>query len=245
MPRPLGSRNLREMEISEIVARLHKMVNAGIGIMEASRRVGAKMELSSDIVYQVWRRMLPTTDLATRYIKASAFRLAARVVRKASAEQAISVLSRPNIGVLDPASTGGGGGGGHQFMIGVAVDSLGGVKVGIQGGPIGQLPEASSSPVPSSEPKTGETGPGVYEDDEEDSLPDEETVFRRGRGPNRYQAPVIEPIPKEEGRFFGQRTSTRSALAKVEYREEVKRVRKDRERIKQRMREMAEEMKGK
>lgn len=66
----------------------------------------------------------PTTALAERYIKANAMTLATRVVRHASVEEAVDVLSRPNVGVLQPNKTGGGLG----IFLSVNADSCGGVK---------------------------------------------------------------------------------------------------------------------
>lgn len=45
----------------------------------------------------------PTQGLAKDYLKANALRLAMRIVEEANVEEAVDILSRPNIGVLKPA----------------------------------------------------------------------------------------------------------------------------------------------
>ena len=48
--------------------------------------------------------MMSTTDQAEQLLKASAERLAARVIINANVDQALDVLERPNIGVLQPVN---------------------------------------------------------------------------------------------------------------------------------------------
>lgn len=74
------------------------------------------------------QRMMPTTDLAQAVLQRGAVRLASRVLRKANVVEAIDILSRPNIGVLDPIKKQEGGGG---FLISMSADSCGAVKVGV------------------------------------------------------------------------------------------------------------------
>ena len=59
-----------------------------------------------DEVCAVRRQYLPTTTLAAHYLKAKALQLAERIVAEANVEEAIDVLSRPNIGVLEPLPKG-------------------------------------------------------------------------------------------------------------------------------------------
>lgn len=78
--------------------------------------------------------MTDSTPLATAMIKASAHHLVKRVLDKADVNQALDILSRPNIGVLKPINRQADG---PQIMISVNQESLGGVQqvgVGIPGG---------------------------------------------------------------------------------------------------------------
>lgn len=83
-------------------------------------------------------RYQPTTELATVILKKGAMRLASRVVRRANVTEAIDVLSRPNIGVLDPIKKTEGGGG---FIISVTAESCGTVKVGAAFNPLTDHPQ--------------------------------------------------------------------------------------------------------
>lgn len=90
------------------------------------------------------RRYHPSTTLATRLIRANAERLALRVIRHATVEDAIDVLSRPNIDVLKPNST-------NNRPLGifssVSLDSCGAVKVGVVVQEGGSDAAGSRSPV--------------------------------------------------------------------------------------------------
>lgn len=79
-------------------------------------------------IASVIARYQPTTELAQVILKKGAMRLAARIVRRANVTEAIDVLSRPNIGVLDPIKKQEGGGG---FIMSITAESCGTVKVGV------------------------------------------------------------------------------------------------------------------
>jgi len=68
----------------------------------------------------------PTTKAATWYLRTQAFAMAQNIVEKGSPADHIDVLSRPNIGVLEPIKKVGGEGGSGLF-ISVQVGSCGGV----------------------------------------------------------------------------------------------------------------------
>ena len=81
-------------------------------------------------------RMADTSVLAKATLKAGAARLAERVVEKANVVEAVEVLSRPGMDVLQPAAIKGGGGG-FGIQVSVGVGSCGTV-VKIEGGPNAQ-----------------------------------------------------------------------------------------------------------
>lgn len=231
---------LREADIAEVMARFKRYRKAGKPIMEAVRLVAKDTELLEATVYSIQKRMRPTTEVATDYIKANSLKLAMRVVRKANVDQSIALLSRPNIGVLEPAN-GEGGMGGSRFMIGVAVDSLGGVKVGVQlEGPAPQaLPAHDEGLEPLDyDPPDSSEGIEVGEIIEEEPKP-------RARTPKWHEpAPKplpIAPVPKVEGRIMGQSVQVREAVAKAGAEELRLSAVKARNRIRKRMAEMAAE----
>lgn len=79
-------------------------------------------------IASVVQRYQPTTNIAEVILKKGAARMAARIVRRANVTEAIDVLSRPNIGVLDPIKKAEGGGG---FIMSITAESCGTVKVGM------------------------------------------------------------------------------------------------------------------
>lgn len=232
----MGSPKLREHELAEIMAR-YKKARRTLGIKDSCNRVSELMGIKPDTIYGVVRRLAPTTDIATDYIRGSALKLAMRVVRKANADQSIALLRNPRIGVLDPESAGGGGGG-RMFMVGVAMDSLGGVKVGVQIGPT--TDEALGLPAAISEAEVDEESilEGATTENEEDEAP----VVRRKWHEKDPPKAQIAPIPKEPGEVMGSGLEYRLAQAKRIRKELASKKRKDAADIRDRMKRMQAEM---
>lgn len=130
---PKGYR-LKVEVLEEIKVKYDLARKEGLGRVQAYEAVGADMEIDWKTIAAVIRRLKPTTQLAQDYLKASAMRLAVRVVRNAGVQQSIDLLSRPNIGVLAPIQQAQGGGGGG-FFLSVTADSCGSVKVGVMPAP--------------------------------------------------------------------------------------------------------------
>lgn len=125
---PKGS-PLPAYEVQEMVARFNQYKKQGKPTMEACKLIGEHLDREPSTVWAVIRRLTPTTGIAVDYLKAQAYRLAHRVVSHGSVEQALDVLSRPNIGVLEPIKKGDAGGGG--FYLSVESNSCGAVRVGV------------------------------------------------------------------------------------------------------------------
>jgi hypothetical protein len=101
----------------------------GMSIMESYERVGLHVGRSAAVVGITINRLRPTTDMAKMYLRAKSLKLVKRLVKKASPAEIIDVLSRPSIGVLDPAKKEEAGRAG--FFLSVSADSCGAVKVGL------------------------------------------------------------------------------------------------------------------
>lgn len=101
-------------------------------MMQACDLVGADMEMPGKSVWSIIQRFKPTTDLGKMYMKAKAYRMTKRLVKEAKAGELIDILSRPGMGVIEPAVKNEGGAGG--FFLSVAADSCGAVKVGVATG---------------------------------------------------------------------------------------------------------------
>lgn len=235
---------MREADIAEVIACFKKHRQRGLAVMAACNRVQADMGVNAATVYTWVRRMRSTSDVATQYLQASSLKLAMRVVRKANVEQAIGILSRPNIGVLDPAGEGGVGGG-RQFTIGVAMDSLGSVKVGLQIGPAPASQLEASPELVDSGPENEESVID-YTSDEVEEVEEERAPPRKWlyRDPKK---PKIEPVPLPEGESaqgrIGKSLEYRLALAKAERKDKAKAMKKAKNKVNKRAAELAAELK--
>lgn len=172
-------------EVQEIMARFNQHRAQNKSIMESCELIGKHLQRDTTTIWAVIRRLRPTSGIAGDYIRANAFKLAHRVVEQASVEQALDILSRPNIGVLEPIKKGEVGGGG--FYLSVQSDSCGAVKVGVA--------------MPGLNPAQGAN----HEQNNPYQLPED----------TAQSPEVVREIPADTGdsiAFFGRRT--RSLLAK-------------------------------
>lgn len=232
----MASPQLREHELVEIMARFKKYRKAGQGIVEACKSIEKDTEIPWDTIYKVQRRFTPTTDAATMYLQANALRLAMRVTRRANVDQALNILSRPNIGVLEQPNSEGVGGGG--FMIGVAVDSLGGVKVGVQLGQ-GSTPQALP-PAPEADAILDlPVADGLEEEEEEQPM-----VRHLPRPVGRPRVERIEPVAREEGKHFGRSETFRVAQAKADQKEALKKKKANDRAVRARQKELEQQVFG-
>lgn len=108
------------LSLSEKNLILH-MSGKGRAIGEISRAV----ERSESTVSRFLARMADTSDLARATIKAGTATLAERIIKKATVGEAIEVLSRPGIDVIQPAPQKGVGGQGWGIQVSVGVASCG------------------------------------------------------------------------------------------------------------------------
>lgn len=65
--------------------------------------IAARTGWSPIEVRDIRAMFFPRASLAADYLRANALKLAQRVVEEANVEEAVDILSRPNIGVLEPA----------------------------------------------------------------------------------------------------------------------------------------------
>ena len=105
-------------------------------IMRCCKEIGREMDppMLPETVHGILMRLRPTTDIAKMYLKAKAYKLVRRLVKRANPAEIIDVLTRPGIGVLEPQVKMEGSGGGG-FFLSVSAESLGAVKIGV-----GQMP---------------------------------------------------------------------------------------------------------
>lgn len=102
---PKGT-NLPVHIVQEILIRFDRHRRDGMAIMQACTQISLDIEevkMPPHTVWAVLQRLRPTTDLAKMYLKAKAYRLVKRVVNKASPAEALDILSRPGMGVIEAA----------------------------------------------------------------------------------------------------------------------------------------------
>lgn len=129
---------------ADIYDRFKVLVKGGMPLMKAYEQLGEEFGKPPSTIRLLMQRFRPRTDLARAFLKASALRMAKKIVTHGDPGHMIDVLSRSNIGVLAPKTEGGQGGGG--FFLSVQAESCGAVKVGVmQAQPLPQL-ESSDNP---------------------------------------------------------------------------------------------------
>lgn len=114
-----------KMDAAEQVAIL-KLLDEGWNLSQVASKSGRSVAAIS----RLRAKYTPTTDLAARFIKASALSMVQRVVEKGTTDQFIDVLTRPNVGVLEPVAKGGGG-------------DFGGVHISVSAGSVGAIVTAT------------------------------------------------------------------------------------------------------
>lgn len=153
--RKIGTKVKRPDELAEICGVYKRHRKNGMGVQQSYERTAEDLGYTADSVAQVVRRFIPTTDVASSYLKANTLRMAMRLVRKANPAEIIDVLSRKDIGVLAPKSEEAGGQQG--FFLSVQADSCGAVKVGVTSGQMTllapQKPELPAGEVIDVEPE--------------------------------------------------------------------------------------------
>lgn len=122
---------LDDSDILGILEAVQASLDQGASLIYAYRYVARGWGVSPDTVGNYWREHRPTTKLATMKIQARASQIVEKIIEKAPTNELIDILSRPNIGVLEPMKSGNQGGG---FIVSVSADSCGGVKVGVAAG---------------------------------------------------------------------------------------------------------------
>lgn len=151
-------RSVRPMDMEEKAEVLRLYFKERKTITDIAKELGRKHETISKFI----RTMTDSTQVAQQFLKAKAFELTKRVVEKANVDQAIEILSRPNVGVLEPHKKGNDA---PQIMISVNTESIGAVVMPVTG------PNSSDTPIlPPSDAPAKLIGAGrTYNDDDEQS----------------------------------------------------------------------------
>lgn len=185
---------IQDTIIAEIVTEFEKAKRRGLtdqqSYSEAAERVGV---MPADVRHHV-TALRSTVKLAQMKIRAKASVMVDRIVEKAPTSELIDILSRPNVGVLEPSQKGGQGGGG--FILSVGLDSLGGVRA-----TAALLPESPAGlPAPQESHRDGENIIDVggivdgQEDGDAPERPNTADAFRKRLALARATAPEPESL---------------------------------------------------
>jgi hypothetical protein len=130
-PEPAAPKKLRRFkldDISEILSLFKRLTEVeGYQVWEAHKILATQFDRTPATILNLLKRFRPTTKTAQSYMEAQALKLAMRVVRNADVDQAIDVLSRPNLAVLAPAKEIASGPQG--FFLSVQAENLGAVRL--------------------------------------------------------------------------------------------------------------------
>lgn len=121
-------KHLSDQDLSFIIGSVKYGDSLGHSRTDTYKSLAAKLDRDWKTIAGAVNRLMPTVDLAKMRLRAGASRMARRIINRGSTSELIDVLSRPNIGVLDPIKSEKGQGGG--FFMSVEMDSLGAVRIG-------------------------------------------------------------------------------------------------------------------
>lgn len=183
--------------------------------------VGDKLGYEWKVIGRVYRMMQPTTMAAADLIRARAFRMTSKLVRTANNEQIIDILSRPNIGVLDPIKKGDGGGAG--IFIGVDAGTCGAVSVSIN-----QPPQQQQLQTPQPAlPEALECNDYTLDEGDEDETTGGEAQPRQHIEMNGCVPVTDDPMDRHRPRSPGSSKKYERAMAEAKARLDAKRARQE------------------
>lgn len=197
-------------------------IRLGKSRLDIYEAIGKMYGRDPGVVRLTIRRLLPTTDIATDLLRAKAHHLTRRLIRKANTTEILDILSRPNIGVLEPIKKVDSGSG--NIIIGVSMESCGAVNIGVQHGENERnRPEAPTAQIGGASGE--ETRPRAFDTDE---YPAPE----RAAGPAVLDIePVVEDAPRERQQrgLLGRSQHYLNAIAELQAQRQKRQVRNRRE----------------
>lgn len=124
------AQRIDEEEQEYILGLYEQSIKNGHGLLATYGYIARATGHHERTIQGVMRKLLPTTKLATAKLRAASSKLVDRLIAKAEVPDILDILSRPNIGVLAPASKGGSDGPTGIF-VSVNAESCGAVKLGV------------------------------------------------------------------------------------------------------------------
>lgn len=133
---------LDDDELNDILSIFEESLRKGFQPASCYKYVAMRLGRSPGVIKNALGRIRSTTKLAEAKLRAGSSQMVDRLMAEADASQLMNILSRPNIGVLEPAAKEGGNGF-NGFKIAVQADTCGAVQIGVQVGGGGQLAPSS------------------------------------------------------------------------------------------------------
>lgn len=162
------SSRMDDEERGQILDRYDSLRRSGQEKGEAIKAICFDTGRDKVTIYRLIAAFADSSGLATRYVKSQAMTMIKKIVEKGDVDQLIDVVSRPNIGVLQPIIKGNNA---PQILVSVTRDSLGGVSPtpAIEGEILGTVKRITEGftppPVPAESPEAvhGDIRRGVGE----------------------------------------------------------------------------------
>lgn len=129
----------------DILDTFERSMRKGYTLVQTYRFIARAQGRDPKTIEAFIRRMRSTTSLAQMKVKARAAELMDKVMDKAAPGELIDILSRPNIGVLEPMRKTEGSTG---FILNVSAESCGAVKIGILHNSQGAAPHGIQANAP-------------------------------------------------------------------------------------------------
>lgn len=182
---------LEDTITAHIIEAYETAQRKGMGEWDRCKYAANEVGVKAQFVQDTMRTLRSTVKLAKMKLLAKSAKMVEKILDKGTPTDFIDILSRPNVGVLEPRASGSQGHGG--FILSVAMDSLGGVRA-----TAGLLPEAP---------------PDVAEIPPIDNVPISEEV---SDGQIIDVAPALRPAPEEDEGTPAERLRARLAHARAE-----------------------------
>lgn len=121
-------------EALDILELMEESLKRGYSLAQTYRWIGRMQGRNPKTIENFIRRNRSTVEYAKMKLRGAASDIVDKIIDKAPTHELIDILSRPNIGVLDPIKKVEGGGG---FILNVSAESCGAVKIGVVHNQIG------------------------------------------------------------------------------------------------------------
>lgn len=133
----MNGRKWEDAELSYVLEKYQALAQQGRPLLDIYKEIGLEIGRHPEHVGQKVREYRPTVKLAVAKVRARAAKLIERVMEKGTVDQTMDLLSRANIGVLEPIRKSGGEMAGAQVLVNIG--SLGAASISVGEAPAPQM----------------------------------------------------------------------------------------------------------